>query len=212
MKMTDRETLKQKRRGQMKIKRIFDIFVSVIILTGLFPLWAMVAVAIKLTSEGPIFFIQERPGYHRTMIRVYKFRTMYTGSEKMVKGQEVKRGDKRITSVGHFLRRSKIDEIPQLINVLKGEMSLVGPRPERLESLQDYDKEISKRLTMLPGMTGLAQVSGNIYLSLSDRYKLDVYYVQHFSLLLDTKILCRTVGVVMLGEERFMGKPLVRVG
>lgn len=212
MKMTDREKLKQKRREQMKIKRAIDIFVAVIILIGLFPLWVMVAVTIKLTSEGPVFFIQKRPGYYKKIIRVYKFRTMYTGSEKMIKGQEVKCGDKRITSVGHFLRRSKIDEIPQLINVLKGEMSLVGPRPERVESLQDYDKEISKRLTMLPGMTGLAQVSGNIYLSLSDRYKLDVYYVQHFSLLLDTKILCRTVGVVIFGEEKYMGRPLVKVG
>ena len=207
MMMTD--GMRKRRREQMRIKRVFDLSVSLIILTVFFPVWAMVAVVIKLTSEGPVFFIQERPGYHKKIIRVSKFRTMYMGSEKMIKGQEVGRNDSRITFVGRFLRRSKVDEIPQLLNVLKGEMSLVGPRPERVESLRDYDKKIVKRLNMLPGMTGLAQVSGNIYLSLSDRYKLDVYYVRHFSLWLDARILCRTIGVVILGEEKFKGKPLV---
>lgn len=210
--MVNKDSVRGRRRKQLKIKRMFDISASIILLLAGFPIWALVAAIIKLTSKGPVFFIQERPGYHKKVIRVYKFRTMYTGSEKMIKGQEVKPDDSRITSVGHFLRRSKIDEIPQLLNVLKGEMSLIGPRPERMESLQDYDKEISKRLHMLPGMTGLAQVSGNIYLNLSDRYKLDVYYVRHFSLWLDVRILCRTIGVVLLGEEKFKGKPLVRAG
>ena len=140
MMMTD--GMRKRRREQMRIKRVFDLSVSLIILTVFFPVWAMVAVVIKLTSEGPVFFIQERPGYHKKIIRVYKFRTMYMGSEKMIKGQEVGRNDSRITFVGRFLRRSKVDEIPQLLNVLKGEMSLVGPRPERVESLRDYDKKI----------------------------------------------------------------------
>lgn len=105
-----------------------------------------------------------------------------------------------------------MDELPQLLNVLKGDVSLVGPRPERLASLEDYDAETARRLDMLPGMTGLAQVSGNICLPLEERYRLDVYYVDHFSLSLDIRILLRTVGVVLLGEGRYAGRPLVHTG
>lgn len=196
---------------QKRIKRIFDVVVSFILVMIFIPIWVIVAILIKLTSPGPVFFLQERPGYHKKIFLIYKFRTMKMGSEKMVKGQEVMKDDARVTSVGKFLRRSKLDEMPQLLNVLKGDMSLVGPRPERVASLQDYDKEILKRLDMLPGMTGLAQVSGNIYLSLQDRYKLDVYYVEHFSIWLDIKILFRTVGVVLNGEEKYLDKELVKI-
>lgn len=196
---------------QRGIKRAFDLIVSLFIVVVFIPIWIIVAILIKATSPGPVFFLQDRPGYHKKIFKVYKFRTMKIGSEKMVKGQEVMKDDDRVTSVGKFLRRSKMDELPQILNVLKGEMSLIGPRPERVASLEDYDDEISKRLNMLPGMTGLAQVSGNIYLSLADRYKLDVYYVEHFSLWLDIKILLRTVGVVLLGEEKYLGKELVKI-
>ena len=199
------------RKLQLFIKRLFDILVSLIVIVPFFPVWLVVALVIRLTSEGPVFFLQDRPGKDKKIFKVYKFRTMRPGSEKMVKGVEVMKDDDRVTAVGRFLRRSKLDEIPQCLNVLKGEMSLIGPRPERVDSLADYDEEISKRLNMLPGMTGLAQVSGNIYLTLQNRYKLDVYYVEHFSLWLDIRILLRTVGVVLLGEEHYMGKPLVSV-
>lgn len=200
-----------KRRSiQLVVKRIFDMIVSLLLLVPFFPIWLIIALLIKLTSRGPVFFIQDRPGYKRRIFKIYKFRTMKTGSEKMVKGQEVRKNDDRITSIGRFLRRTKIDEIPQVLNVLRGDMSLVGPRPERIASLEDYDDEISKRLNMLPGMTGLAQVSGNIYLDLKDRYKLDVYYVEHFSLWLDIKILMRTVGVILWGEDKYRGKSLIR--
>lgn len=193
---------------QLAVKRGFDVIVSIFLLMFFLPVWIIVCVLIKIDSQGPIFFLQERPGLHRKIFLVYKFRTMKPGSEKMVKGQEVMKDDERITSIGKFLRRSKIDEIPQLINVLKGDMSLVGPRPERVSSLEDYTNEIAKRLNMLPGLTGLAQVSGNIYLPLDERYKLDVYYVDHFSLWMDIKILMRTVGVVLWGEEKYKGKNL----
>lgn len=196
---------------QMAIKRIFDICVSLVVLVPFLPVWVIIALLVKLTSPGPVFFLQDRPGKNKKIFKVYKFRTMRPGSEKMVKGVEVMKDDDRVTAVGHFLRRSKLDEIPQCLNVLRGEMSLIGPRPERVSSLDDYDEEISKRLNMLPGMTGLAQVSGNIYLSLQDRYKLDVYYVEHYSLMLDIRILVRTVGVVLLGEERYVNKPLVKM-
>ena len=196
---------------QRGIKRAFDFLVSLFIVVVFIPVWIVVAILIKATSPGPVFFLQDRPGYHKKIFKVYKFRTMKLGSEKMVKGQEVMKDDDRVTSVGKFLRRSKMDELPQILNVLKGEMSLIGPRPERVASLEDYDDEISKRLNMLPGMTGLAPVSGNIYLSLADRYKLDVYYVENFSLWLDIKILFRTVGVVLFGEEKYLGKELVKI-
>lgn len=196
---------------QKRIKRVIDIVLSLIVLVLFLPLWIIIAILIKVTSKGPIFFLQERPGQYREIFKVYKFRTMELGSEKMVKGQEVIGSDDRITSIGTFLRRSKIDEIPQVLNVLKGEMSLVGPRPERVASLDDYDEEISKRLNMKPGMTGLAQVSGNIYLDLQDRYKFDVYYVEHFSLLLDIKIIIRTIGVVIFGEDKYIDKCLVEL-
>lgn len=196
---------------QQKVKRVFDVVVSIMLLILFLPVWLIVAVLIKLTSQGPILFLQDRPGHNKTIFRVYKFRTMKSGSEKMIKGQEVMLTDSRITSVGKFLRRTKIDELPQIINVLKGEMSLIGPRPERVASLADYTDWISKRLNMNPGMTGLAQVSGNIYLSLEDRYNLDVYYIENFSLYLDLRIIIRTIAVVLLGEERYVNKQLVHI-
>lgn len=197
------------KKAQLMLKRAADIVISSFLLIVLTPVFVVTALAIKLTSRGPVFFIQERPGQHAKIFRVYKFRTMRPGSEVMVKGKEVFLDDDRITQVGRFLRRTKIDELPQLINVVRGEMSLVGPRPERIASLQEYDDEIAKRLNMRPGMTGLAQVSGNIYLDLTERYKLDVHYVENFSLWLDIRILARTFGVVVLGEQRFVDRPLI---
>lgn len=197
------------KKAQLILKRAADTVISSFLLIVLTPVFVVTALAIKLTSRGPVFFIQERPGQHAKIFRVYKFRTMRPGSEVMVKGKEVFLDDDRITQVGRFLRRTKIDELPQLINVVRGEMSLVGPRPERIASLQEYDDEIAKRLNMRPGMTGLAQVSGNIYLDLTERYKLDVHYVENFSLWLDIRILARTFGVVVLGEQRFVDRPLI---
>jgi len=196
---------------QKLIKRLFDIFVSLLVLIPFLPVWIIIVLLIKITSPGPVFFLQDRPGLNKKIFKVYKFRTMRPGSEKMVKGQEVMKNDERITTVGKFLRRTKLDEIPQVLNVLKGEMSLVGPRPERIASLEDYDDEISKRLNMKPGMTGLAQVSGNIYLSLENRYKFDVYYVENFNVWLDLRIILRTIGVVLYGEEKFVNKLLVDI-
>jgi undecaprenyl phosphate N,N'-diacetylbacillosamine 1-phosphate transferase len=196
---------------QRFIKRIIDIVVSLIVLIVFLPVWIIVSVLIKATSKGPVFFLQERPGLNKQIFKVYKFRTMKPGSDNMIKGQEVMKDDDRVTAIGKLLRRTKIDEIPQVLNVLKGEMSLVGPRPERIASLADYDDEISKRLNSSPGMTGLAQVSGNIYLSLEDRYKFDVYYVENFSIWLDLRIILRTVGVVLLGEDRYVNKCLVDI-
>lgn len=197
------------KKAQLTVKRLFDVLISLLVLVLFLPVWLLTALLIKISSPGPVFFLQERPGKDRKIFKVYKFRSMRLGSEKMVKGVEVMRDDDRVTTIGRIIRRTKIDEIPQCLNVLKGEMSLIGPRPERVASLEDYDEEISKRLNVRPGMTGLAQVSGNIYITLAERYRLDVYYVEHFSLWLDIRILFRTVGVVLLGEERYKDRPLV---
>lgn len=194
---------------QKTIKRLVDLVLSLIVLVGFLPIWIILIFLIKATSQGPVFFMQERPGEHEKIFKIYKFRTMKPGSEKMVKGQEVMDDDDRITSIGKFLRRTKLDETPQVLNVLKSEMSIVGPRPERITSLEDYDDEISKRLNMKPGMTGLAQVSGNIHLDLQDRYKHDIYYVDHYNLWLDIKIIFRTIGVVLFGEDKYIDKHLV---
>jgi undecaprenyl phosphate N,N'-diacetylbacillosamine 1-phosphate transferase len=194
---------------QIAIKNIFDFVLAFLILLVLTPFLLVLAVLIKIESPGPVFFIQKRPGYKGKLISVFKFRTMHLGSEKMIKGQEVTKDDPRVTKVGKILRRLKIDEIPQLINVLLGQMSLVGPRPERIESLADYDDFIRKRLDIRPGLTGLAQVSGNIYISLMQRYQYDVFYVENYSLLLDIQILLRTVAVVLRGEEKYANTPLV---
>lgn len=199
------------KKFQKFMKRVIDIFISLIVLIAFFPLWFFIAVIIKATSSGPVFFLQDRPGYKGEIFKVYKFRTMRPGSEKMIKGQEVMLDDPRITGIGKVLRRTKIDEIPQVINVLRGEMSLIGPRPERIDSLKDYTGEIKKRLNVSPGMTGLAQVSGNIHLPLEERYKLDVYYVENLSLWLDLRILLRTIGVVLFGEDRYVNKLLVDI-
>lgn len=201
----------QNKKLQKAAKRIIDIILSLIVLIVFLPIWVVVAILIKVTSPGPVFFLHDRPGQYKKIFKVYKFRTMKPGSERMVKGQEVMKDDDRITSIGKFLRRTKIDEIPQILNVLKGEMSLIGPRPERIASLEDYDDKISKRLNMRPGMTGLAQVSGNIYLDLQDRYRFDVYYVENYSLWLDIKIIFRTIGVVLFGEDKYVDKCLVDI-
>lgn len=179
-------------KTQLMVKHVFDFVIALIILLILLPFLLLIAVLIKIGSPGPVLFIQKRPGKRGKIIDVYKFRTMRLGSEKMVKGQEVTKDDPRVTGIGRILRRLKIDEVPQLINVFLGQMSLVGPRPERIESLADYDDFIKKRLNMRPGMTGLAQVSGNIHIALMQRYAYDVYYVEHFSLLLDLRVLLRT--------------------
>lgn len=201
----------QDKKLQKSMKRLMDIILSLIVLIVFLPIWVVVAILIKITSQGPVLFLQDRPGQYKKIFKVYKFRTMKIGSERMIKGQEVMKDDDRVTSIGKFLRRTKIDEILQVLNVLKGEMSLVGPRPERVASLEDYDDETSKRLNMRPGMTGLAQVSGNIYLDLQDRYRFDVFYVENYSLLLDIKIILRTVGVVLFGEDRYIDKCLVDI-
>ena len=189
---------------EKSIKRFIDIFLALLALIAFLPLWLIVCLLIKIDSPGKVLFLHKRPGYKTKIFRVYKFRTMRLGSEKMIRGKEVTLNDERITRIGKLLRRFKIDEVPQILNVLKGEMSIVGPRPEREDYLLEYTEEELKRFNMKPGLTGLSQVSGSIYLTLEERHRLDVWYVENFSLWLDFKIILKTIPVVLLGEKRFV--------
>lgn len=192
------------RKLQLIIKRIIDFVVSLVILVGLLPIFLLIAVIIKVTSEGPVIFKQKRPGLNQQIFEVYKFRTMKPGSETMVAGKEVLSDDERITTIGKYLRRFKVDELPQILNVLKGEMSLVGPRPQRIDYLDRYTSEELKRFQMLPGLTGLAQVSGNIYLTVEERTQKDLEYINNYSLGLDIKIIFKTIGVIAFGEDKYV--------
>lgn len=184
------------------VKRLADILGSSIGLILTSPLLLITVLFIKLTMPGPIFFKQERIGKNESQFEILKFRTMKVDKEAE-KNLDFSKDKDRLTSVGKILRRTKIDELPQLINVLKGNMSLVGPRPTILKQVKLYTKHQKKRLEMRPGMTGLAQVNGNITLPWGQRIEYDIEYVENFTVILDCKILFKTIGIILLGEEKF---------
>ncbi|GAA1609663.1 sugar transferase [Catellatospora bangladeshensis] len=187
-------------------KNTLDRVAAAIGLILLAPLFLLISLAISLTDRGPAFFRQLRVGHEGQLFKVWKFRTMYTDAEERKSKLEAQnetdgmlfkiRDDPRVTPVGRFLRASSIDELPQLINVLKGEMSLVGPRPLPAED-GDYLGDVRRRLLVRPGMTGLWQVSGRSDLNWDESVRLDLYYVDNWSLAYDLSILWRTVGVVL---------------
>lgn len=191
-------------------KRIIDVVFSGIALVLFMPLFVVVAVLIKITSEGPVFFLQHRLGYNGRVFNCIKFRTMVKNAIELKKtidncnemdGPVFKiRNDPRVTQIGHYLRRSSIDELPQLINVLKGEMSLVGPRPPIPEEVQCYRIEDRRRLSMRPGITCLWQVSGRTNVPFDKWMELDRTYIDQWSLWLDFKIIAKTIGAVIKGE------------
>ncbi len=183
------------------IKRIFDIIISLFSLIILFPIFTIVGILIKLNSEGPIFFRQERVGKNGKIFKIYKFRTMVINAENIGLGYSVKKDDPRITKIGKYLRSTGIDELPQIINVLKGEMSLVGPRPTLFYQVKKYSAWEKRRLEMRPGITSLMIISGHNKLSWPEKIKTDIYYIDHWSLRLDSKILFRTVWVIIFTRE-----------
>ena len=190
---------------QFSIERIFDITISLLILTISLPIMLFALLGIVFTMPGYIFFTQERVGKNKKIFRIYKLRTMKVDKDAEMKLDGSKDAE-RLTKFGKILRRTKIDELPQLINVLIGDMSLVGPRPTIYQQVINYSEMQAHRLDMRPGMTGLAQVNGNIYLSWDERIKFDLEYINHFSLMLDVKILAKTVLVVIFGEKKFKGE------
>jgi lipopolysaccharide/colanic/teichoic acid biosynthesis glycosyltransferase len=181
------------------IGRAIDILVAALVLTFTAPLLALAAVAIKLTSRGPVLYRQPRAGLHGQVFDVIKLRTMVVGAEFVGAGMAVDVGDQRITRVGALLRRTSIDELPNLVNVLRGEMSLIGPRPTLPSQVEAYDARQRRRLDVKPGITGWAQVNGRASLPWSERIELDIHYVEHRSLRLDALILGRTLRLLLTG-------------
>ena len=198
-----------KKKLSFVIKRIFDILTSGVALVVLLPIFAIIGIFIKLDSKGPVFFVQERAGKDGKIFRAYKLRTMIENSYNMGKG--LRQNDPRITRVGKQLRWG-IDELPQIVNVFKGDMSLVGPRPTLPEQVSRYSKEHRRRLEMKPGLTGWALVNGRNILSWLERIKFDIWYIDHWSLWLDVKILFKTIWVVIFKREGIYGKDGVNRG
>lgn len=182
---------------QLFIKSVIDIIASAAGLVLLIPVLVLIAVAIKLTSKGPVFFHQDRLGINGRIFKLHKFRTMVTGAVSIGTGLAVAGNDVRITKVGAILRKTSLDELPQLFNVLKGDISLVGPRPTVPQHLEYYGDFERRRLEVKPGITGLAMVRGRGSVPWSVRIKYDVEYIDNFSLWLDFKILVQTLWVVL---------------
>lgn len=193
------------------LKRALDIACSLLLLCALAPLLLAVAIAVKLTSKGPVFFVQERYGLNRRRFQIYKFRSMIADAEaQMDQVEELNeargpifkiRKDPRITGIGRLLRKSSIDELPQLFNVLKGDMSLVGPRPMSVRDVHRFsESSLMRRFSVVPGITGLWQVSGRCNTDFDTWIRLDLHYIDHWSLGLDLRILLRTVPTVLTGR------------
>jgi undecaprenyl phosphate N,N'-diacetylbacillosamine 1-phosphate transferase len=178
------------------LKRLLDFTVSLAGLICLLPLFILVAVAIKLDDRGPVFFRQERVGLEGRPFLIFKFRTMIVNAEKVGAGVFVEKNDARITRIGKFLRHTSLDELPQLINIFRGDMSLVGPRPTLSYQVEKYDDRQRRRLKAKPGVTGWAQVNGRSALTWPERIELDLWYIDNWSLYLDLKILVKTFRVV----------------
>lgn len=185
------------------IKRLLDIIMSLILILITLPLMLLSVILIKLTSPGPVLYTQERVGQNEKMFTICKFRTMIEGAEDESGPVLATENDARITKVGKFLRRYRLDELPQLFNILEGSMSFVGPRPERPFFIEKYKKEIpayEERFKVKPGVTGLAQVSGTYATTPETKLKYDLIYVYHQSIFLDIKVLAQTLKVVLTGK------------
>ena len=194
-----------KKFHQRFIKRFFDIAISLALISILLPLMIVTGILIKLTSKGPILYKQRRLTIGGKYFIIYKFRTMTTNAEKTTGAKMAEVGDVRITSLGKFLRKTRIDELPQLLNVVIGDMSLIGPRPERAEiayELAQHLPNMHHRINVKGGLTGLAQVKLG-YVSTPETYKdklsWDIYYIENYSLWLDLKICFYTIKVIFTG-------------
>jgi Undecaprenyl-phosphate galactose phosphotransferase WbaP len=205
----------QPRSGRI-IKRAGDIFFALTALLLGFPLFLLIAVMVKITSKGSVFYSQRRIGRGYKAFGCLKFRTMRKGADQILRQllasdpylrEEFERDfklkqDPRITPLGRFLRRTSLDELPQLLNILKGQMSVVGPRPIVWDELERYGRQMDVVLSVRPGLTGLWQVSGRNNLPYETRVRLDLYYVRHRTFWLDLRIILRTIGVVLLPMDR----------
>lgn len=191
--------------AQAVLKRALDVVLALVALAMVLIPFVLIAAAIKLDSKGPVFFRQERIGKDARTIKPWKFRTMVEGAVHRGLGYNVMADDPRITRVGRFLRGWGLDELPQLINVIKGEMSLVGPRPTLRYQVERYDERQKRRLLVKPGITGWALIHGRNTLTWEERIRYDLWYVDHWSVGLDLLILLKTVWVVLVKREGVYG-------
>jgi len=188
------------------IKRMLDIIVSLVVLVVALPILLAIGIAVRLTSKGPAIYKQRRVGRNGRVFTIYKYRTMLDNAEKHSGPTWAKKDDPRVTKLGYWLRKLRIDEVPQLINVLKGDMSLVGPRPERPHFVEQFSKQIplyTRRLRVRPGITGWAQVKWKYDTSLDDvkeKTKFDLFYIENASLRMDAKILINTIITIIKGK------------
>jgi undecaprenyl phosphate N,N'-diacetylbacillosamine 1-phosphate transferase len=187
------------------LKRLFDFLISLVICLVLIPLFIITYIAVKLDSKGSFFYFQERLGKQGKCFKVFKIRTMTDRPREST--MEILKGNTEVTRVGGVLRRLKIDELPQILNILKGDMSIVGPRPCLPALENDFNEDGEIRLNVRPGLTGLAQTNGNIYLTWEERWKYDRNYIEKCNFVLDLKIVLKTVLIVFIGEEKFLKKP-----
>ncbi|MEZ5076488.1 MAG: sugar transferase [Solirubrobacterales bacterium] len=180
--------------------RAFDVLLAAAALALLWPVLLVAAIAIKLGSRGPVLYRQRRVGRGGREFEMLKLRTMVQGSDPVGVGKVVYRDDPRVTRAGRFLRRTSLDELPNLVNVLRGEMAIVGPRPTIPAQVDDYTPRQRRRHEVLPGITGWAQVQGRAGIPWEERIELDVWYVDHRSVALDARILARTVWLVVSAQ------------
>jgi len=192
-----RSTLVKNTGHSPVVKRLFDVAVSLTALVVLSPLLLLLAIWIRITMGAPVLFRQTRPGLHGKPFTMYKFRTMTDAVDEY---GNLLPDEERLTALGRFLRSTSLDELPELINVLKGDMSLVGPRPLLMKYLNRYTPEQFRRHEVKPGITGWAQVNGRNALTWEEKFELDVWYVDHWNFLLDLKILALTLWKVIMRE------------
>ena len=200
----------------ISFKNLLDFLFSIFFLIASLPFFLVISILIKLSSRGPIFFLQERIGKNNIPFKCIKFRTMHPEAKDILENMLMKdeklkiefeethkiKNDPRITTVGKLLRKTSLDELPQFINVLKNEMSIVGPRPIVNKEKKKYGKNLKKVLSVRPGITGLWQVSGRNNLTYKTRVKLDLNYIENYNFLMDIRILIRTIGVILFPLDR----------
>lgn len=183
------------------LKRLTDLIISLFLLILLSPILILCTLFIKLGDKGPIFYKQQRVGLNGSLFEILKFRSMNVNENRSIR--QTFNTDPEVTWIGKVMRRTKIDELPQLINVVKGDMGLVGPRPCLIITYEEMPEWAKERFKVRPGMTGLAQINGNIFLSWEERWKYDIQYVKNLSILNDIKIVFKTILVVIFGEDKF---------
>jgi lipopolysaccharide/colanic/teichoic acid biosynthesis glycosyltransferase len=186
----------------MVAKRLMDLFVASIISLVFAPVWLILPILIRLESTGPALFVQDRSGKYGKPFKMYKFRSMVINDVDPLQLGPLKYDHPLITSVGRFMRRMKLDELPQLLNVFRGEMSMVGPRPCLVSQVESIFAQAPMRFDVPPGMTGWAEVNGNVELTPDEQLVLDTWYVKNYSICLDILVLFKTIGVVVFGSKR----------